>query len=90
MWTIKFIPVTSIGFLLVLLATCGLGKLLDYVFTPRELYILDDLLPGQQNDTFEVGENENGKVIRKGVAYDSECFQMEEIEECKVFIYTFL
>jgi hypothetical protein len=29
------------------LATCGIRKLLDFVFTQRELFWLDDILPGK-------------------------------------------
>jgi hypothetical protein len=28
------------------LATCGIRKILDFIFTQEELYLLDDILPG--------------------------------------------
>lgn len=85
-WTLKFIPVTSIGFPLLLLATCGLRKLLDYIFTPWELNILDDLLPGQKNVKFEVGEKEKRNTIHMKEGYINESFQMDEVEDQKVCI----
>ncbi len=33
-------------FLIKVLATCGIRKLLDYVFSQSELFYLDDILPG--------------------------------------------
>ena len=47
LWTVKFIPSTSIVFPLVLLAIAAFRNILSLVFTVRELRILDDLLPGQ-------------------------------------------
>jgi hypothetical protein len=48
------------------LATCGIRKLLDYVFTQRELFWLDDILPGSKlNDKENKNKNDahlNDKV----------------------------
>jgi hypothetical protein len=50
------------------LATCGIRKLLDFVFTQRELFWLDDLLPGAkvENPKKQVnsGSESNEKVVR--------------------------
>lgn len=61
LWTVKFIPITSIGFPIVLLAICGLRKLLSYIFTTWELRVLDDLLPEQA-----VEADSDSVAIRKG------------------------
>ena len=45
------------------LATCGIRKLLDYVFTQRELFWLDDILPGSKiNDEKKGKNNPNDKT----------------------------
>jgi hypothetical protein len=48
------------------LATCGIRKLLDYIFTQRELFWLDDILPGSKlNDKENKNKNDahlNDKV----------------------------
>jgi hypothetical protein len=41
------------------LATCGVRKLLDFVFTQRELFWLDDILPGAKLPP-AVSSNANG------------------------------
>jgi hypothetical protein len=46
------------------LATCGIRKLLDYVFSQRELFWLDDILPGTKKPA--VSNNSNGKVNTGG------------------------
>ena len=90
LWTIKFIPITSIGFPLVLLAILGLRKLLDYVFTPRELSILDDLLPGQKNVVPKTGEKEQYETINMKDGLINKSFQMEEEVSNEVFIIILL
>lgn len=47
LWIMKFVSVTSIAFPVLLLAMCGIRKMLDYIFTSWELRVLDDLLPNQ-------------------------------------------
>lgn len=46
MYLVKNIDAIAITFPLLVVATCGIRKLLDYVFSQRELYWLDNLLPG--------------------------------------------
>ena len=53
LWTIKYIPDTSIGFPLVLLAICVLRKFLSCIFTTWELRVLDDLLPDQREQAYQ-------------------------------------
>lgn len=45
LWSIKSFPQTSILFPLMLVVMIGIRKLLDLVFTRRELKILDDIMP---------------------------------------------
>uniref|UniRef100_T1DCB7 Anion exchange protein n=1 Tax=Cupiennius salei TaxID=6928 RepID=T1DCB7_CUPSA len=45
LWTIKSYKPTSIAFPLMLVVMIGVRKLLDFVFTQRELKILDDVMP---------------------------------------------
>ena len=44
-----------------ILATCGIRKLLDFVFTQRELFWLDDILPGLRKKA-HAPEAEEGKA----------------------------
>jgi len=46
LYLIKFIDSLAIFFPVLVVATCGIRKLLDYVFTQNELFWLDDILPG--------------------------------------------
>ena len=41
------------------MATCGIRKVLDFVFTQRELYWLDDILPGSKKKSEEPIKEEN-------------------------------
>ena len=41
------------------LATCGIRKLLDFVFTQSELFWLDDILPGAKNKHVKMSDEEN-------------------------------
>lgn len=45
LWTIKSFSSTSILFPLMLVVMIGIRKALDFVFTRRELKILDDIMP---------------------------------------------
>lgn len=45
LWMIKSLPYTAILFPLMLVVMIGIRKLLDYVFTRRELKVLDDIMP---------------------------------------------
>ena len=47
LYAIKYIEAVAITFPILVLATCGVRKLLDFVFTQRELFWLDDLLPSK-------------------------------------------
>jgi anion exchange protein len=49
LYVIKYIQVVAITFPILVLATCGIRKLLDFVFTQHELFWLDDLLPGSSS-----------------------------------------
>ncbi len=48
------------------MATCGIRKLLDFVFTQRELFWLDDILPGAkyEHPKKQAAESNNEKVVR--------------------------
>jgi len=48
MFIVKKIELIAIIFPLLVVATCGVRKLLDYVFSQNELYWLDSLLPGSK------------------------------------------
>ncbi len=50
LYLVKFIDSIAITFPILVLATCGIRKMLDYVFTQRELFWLDDILPGSKLD----------------------------------------
>ena len=45
LWLIKSFSITSILFPLMLVVMIGVRKSLDYIFTKRELKILDDIMP---------------------------------------------
>nr|ACR56333.1 anion exchanger 1 variant 2 [Anopheles gambiae] len=45
LWLIKSLSITSILFPLMLVVMIGVRKSLDYIFTKRELKILDDIMP---------------------------------------------
>ena len=53
-----------------ILATSGIRKLLDYVFTQRELFWLDDILPGAKIDDKDNkkknNQNSNEKADENG------------------------
>ncbi|CAF1353081.1 unnamed protein product [Didymodactylos carnosus] len=46
MFAVKSVKTIAIGFPVLVLATCFVRKLMDNIFTPEELYWLDDVLPG--------------------------------------------
>ncbi|CAF1338245.1 unnamed protein product, partial [Didymodactylos carnosus] len=46
MFVVKSVKMIAIAFPLLVLATCFIRKLMDYIFTQEELYWLDDILPG--------------------------------------------
>ena len=63
MFTVKQIQVIAIGFPVLVVFTCFVRKVLDYVFTQRELYWLDNLLPNAKIEEDKINlkaiENEN-------------------------------
>lgn len=61
LWMIKSLSYTSILFPLMLVVMIGIRKLLDYVFTRRELKMLDDIMPSLSMRA-PVIEFENNKV----------------------------
>ena len=50
LYLIKFIESVAITFPILVLATCGVRKLLDFVFSQRELFWLDDILPSKKKN----------------------------------------
>jgi hypothetical protein len=47
------------------LATCGVRKLLDFVFTQRELFWLDDILPSKHSADKKRMIKEEQELIKK-------------------------
>ena len=58
LWTIKNHPTTSIAFPIMLIFICAIRKIMECIFTKRELRLLDDLLPESDNN------------VRKGLKKD--------------------
>jgi anion exchange protein len=54
MFLVKSIDIIAIAFPLLVLATCFIRKLLDYLFTQEELFWLDQLLPSAKKDNSRV------------------------------------
>ena len=48
LWLIQTFKQTSILFPIMLVLLIGIRKLLDFVFTPKELKVLDDMLPASK------------------------------------------
>ena len=57
------------------MATCGIRKLLDYVFTQRELFWLDDILPGSKL------HEENNQKCKKQMAVVDEERKNEKVDQ---------
>ncbi|XP_068084694.1 electroneutral sodium bicarbonate exchanger 1 isoform X3 [Anabrus simplex] len=69
LWVIKSFSSTSILFPLMLVVMIGIRKLLDFIFTQRELKILDDIMPEitrrsrEDQKKLEAGEVETDKPL---------------------------
>ncbi|XP_076326011.1 electroneutral sodium bicarbonate exchanger 1-like isoform X2 [Tachypleus tridentatus] len=63
LWVIKSYKPTSIAFPLMLVVMIGVRKLLGFVFTQRELKILDDLMPESTKRKREEKKKEKIKVV---------------------------
>ncbi|KAK7790973.1 hypothetical protein R5R35_007865 [Gryllus longicercus] len=61
LWVIKSFSMTSILFPLMLVVMIGIRKLLDFVFTQRELKILDDVMPEITKRKIEERKLEGGE-----------------------------
>uniref|UniRef100_A0AAG5DWI1 Anion exchange protein n=1 Tax=Anopheles atroparvus TaxID=41427 RepID=A0AAG5DWI1_ANOAO len=64
LWLIKSFSITSILFPLMLVVMIGVRKSLDYMFTKRELKILDDIMPemtkrARADDLHQLGDGED-------------------------------
>uniref|UniRef100_A0A182J5W4 Anion exchange protein n=1 Tax=Anopheles atroparvus TaxID=41427 RepID=A0A182J5W4_ANOAO len=69
LWLIKSFSITSILFPLMLVVMIGVRKSLDYMFTKRELKILDDIMPemtkrARADDLHQLGDGEVGLYRR--------------------------
>ena len=60
LWIIKSNKTISILFPVMVLALVGIRKLLDYIFTQKELSYLDDIMPEIMKRSKEDGKEENG------------------------------
>lgn len=77
LYIIKYIKSIAICFPVLVLATCVIRKLLDYVFTQSELFWLDDILPGSE----KLGKRSSEKKILNNIIdSSSEYFQKNEKE----------
>ena len=56
------------------LATGLIRKLLDFVFTQRELFWLDDLLPGSKKDDYHSSNSEKQKLTSGKVDSSADSF----------------
>ena len=65
MFTVKQIDVIAIGFPILVVFTCFVRKILDYIFTQRELYWLDNLLPNAKIDNNNSMKTKNDGVKLK-------------------------
>lgn len=61
LYIIKLIDAVAITFPILVLATCGIRKILDFVFSQHDLFWLDDLLPGSRRD--KVGGKRNHRDL---------------------------
>ncbi|XP_022249295.1 electroneutral sodium bicarbonate exchanger 1-like, partial [Limulus polyphemus] len=72
LWVIKSYKPTSIAFPLMLVVMIGVRKLLDFVFTQRELKILDDVMPESTKRKREDKKKEKEK-LKKAVMGKESC-----------------
>lgn len=72
LYLIKSIEAVAILFPVLVLATCGIRKLMDWLFSQRELYWLDDVLPGQHVETPQ--EEENKQAIKHSASSSNDNF----------------
>ncbi len=74
---VKSIDAIAITFPLLVVATCGVRKLMDYVFTQNELFWLDQLLPSATNK-----HNESHVNICDGktAGFDNRCYNDDSNE----------
>lgn len=75
LYLIKFIDSVAITFPILVLATCGIRKLLDFVFTQRELFWLDDILPGSG------GKKKKGGKKKQDEEEDDDAFEDSHHQE---------
>lgn len=62
LWVIKSNKKISISFPLMVLALVGIRKLMDYVFTQKELSYLDDIMPELIKRSKEDGEDNHDEI----------------------------
>ncbi|XP_017477014.1 PREDICTED: electroneutral sodium bicarbonate exchanger 1-like [Rhagoletis zephyria] len=72
LWLIKSFPQTSILFPLMLVVMIGIRKVLDLLFTRRELEILDDIIP----------EISTSSIINDTNHLDAEVGYLEKLKRC--------
>jgi solute carrier family 4 (sodium bicarbonate cotransporter), member 7 len=65
MFTVKQIDIIAIGFPVLVVFTCFVRKILDYIFTQRELYWLDNLLPNAkiEDDKTKKVEEKDAEIV---------------------------
>lgn len=81
LYAIKYIKQVSILFPILVLATCGIRKLLDYVFTQGELFWLDDIIPGSKKLT-----NEKKILTNANDSTSSSEFYKNELTEKEILL----
>ncbi|CAF0829892.1 unnamed protein product [Brachionus calyciflorus] len=81
LYLIKNIESVAITFPILVLATCLIRKLLDFVFTQRELFWLDDLLPGGKKNNDNSSNPEKQKLTGGKVDLSADSFFKNESEK---------
>lgn len=79
MWVIKSIKETSITFPVMLIALMGVRKLMDFIFSPIEMYWLDHMLPGEERI-----KREDEQVMQRNAAIievNNDAYEVDELTE---------
>ncbi len=82
LWVIKSNPTTSISFPVMLVLICAIRKLMECVFSRRELRVLDDLLP-ENSDKTRRKRVVSGLFRLHGADWDDEEAEKAKKEEAK-------
>lgn len=79
MWVIKTIKETSITFPVMLIALMGVRKLMDFIFSPIEMYWLDHMLPGEERI-----KREDEQVMQRNAGIrevNNDAYEVDELTE---------